>query len=262
MEHRKEGGGPSARTDKTGTGVGVLDRSVAVLDAVEEGARTLTQITETAGLTRTTAHRLVKALEAHGFLQLQGGFGYRLGPRLLTLARLALEELPLRDLAHPALTRLAESTGESAQLFVRSGDERVCVDAVESRRELRTLVQVGAALPITAGSAGKVFMAWASDADRDRLIRMARKLTPETPTGNRLREELREIRNRGWAESSGEREPGVASVSAPVLGRLDLLDAVVSVSGPAIRIGRFRARRYAPAVLQVATEIRRSLGAG
>lgn len=244
------------------TGVGVLDRSVAILDAVEEGARTLTRITEDTGLTRSTAHRIVKALEAHGFLHLHGGFGYRLGPRLLTLARLALEDLPLRDLAHPALSRLAGSTGESAQLFVRSGDERICVDAVESRRELRTLVPVGAALPLTAGSAGKVFMAWASDLDHDRLIRMARKRTPETPTGNRLREELRQIRDRGWAESSGEREPGVASVSAPVLGHLDVLDAVVSVSGPAIRIGRFSARRYAPAVLQVATEIRRSLGVG
>jgi DNA-binding IclR family transcriptional regulator len=77
-----------------------------------------------------------------------------------------------------------------------------------------------------------------------------------------LREELREIRKRGWAESSGEREPGVASVSAPVLGRRGLLDAVVSVSGPVIRIGRFRARRYAPAVLEVATAIKRSLSAG
>jgi DNA-binding IclR family transcriptional regulator len=257
MEHP-----PGKARTSTQTGVGVLDRSVAVLDAIEDGARTLTRITETTGLTRTTAHRLVKALEAHGFIQLHGGFGYRLGPRLLTLARLALEELPLRDLAHPALTRLAESTGESVQLFVRSGDERVCVDAVESHRELRTLVHLGAALPITAGSAGKVFMAWTGDADQDRLVRMARKLTPETPTGNRLREELREIRNRGWAESSGEREPGVASVSAPVLGRLGRLEAVVSVSGPAIRIGRFRARRYAPAVLHVATEIRRTLGAG
>src|SRR5258706_6426172 len=148
-------------------------RVCIIPDAVDAGARTVRLTAEFTGLTGSTAHRIVKALEAHGFLQLHGGFGYRLGPRLLTLARLALEDLPLRDLAHPALTRLAGSTGESAQLFVRSGDERICVDAVESRRELRTLVHVGAALPLTAGSAGKVFMAWASDLDRDRFIRMA-----------------------------------------------------------------------------------------
>src|SRR5262249_26226946 len=151
----------SAATDEAPeTPVGVIDRAVAVLEAVEGGARSFTSIVETTGLTRTTGHRLLRSLEDHGFLFHVGGLGYALGPRLLGLATTAMRELPLRELARPALERLARSTGESAQLYVRDGDRRICVDSVESEQELRTIVDVGASLPLTKGSAGKVFLAW------------------------------------------------------------------------------------------------------
>ncbi len=71
-------------------------------------------------------------------------------------------------MAHPALDRLSEATGESAQLYVRSVDERVCVDAVESPSELRTIVAVGAELPLTKGSAGKLFLGVVRQPSRSR----------------------------------------------------------------------------------------------
>jgi DNA-binding IclR family transcriptional regulator len=233
--------------------VGVVSRTVAILDAVEGGSNTFTRIVETTQLPRSTAHRLIAALEAEGFLARYGeGLGYRLGPRLLRLAAAAMRELPLRDLARPALERLVRTTGESAQLYVRSGDLRVCIDAVESPNELRTIVRVGASLPLTAGSAGKVFLA--HTADPERLIRKA-----DDPV--RFAHEVELARNRGWASSSGEWQAGVGSVSAPVIGAFGLLVAVVSVSGPASRMGRINARRYVPAILEAATEIERALGA-
>lgn len=232
--------------------VGVLARAVAILDAVESGANTFTRVVERTGLPRTTTHRLLSALEGLGFLaRYGGGMGYRLGPRLLRLASEAMRELPLRDLARPSLERLVRSTGESAQLYVRAGDRRVCVDAVESPSELRTIVSVGASLPLTAGSAAKVFLAHTPEPER--LIRQA-----EDP--KRFAHEVELARNRGWASSTGEREAGVGSVSAPVVGAFGLLVAVVSVSGPASRMGRIGARRHVPAVLEAATEIERALG--
>lgn len=225
------------------TGVGVLDRSVAILDAVDRGARSYTAIVEATGLTRSTAHRLIRSLETHGFLFHVGGLGYALGPRLLSLAATAARELPLRALARPALERLARTTGESAQLYVRDGDRRVCIDTVESAQELRTIVDIGAALPLTKGSAGKVFLAWSTVTDLD---------IPET-----LATQLITTRRRGWADSVGEREAGVASVSAPVFGPGGTLLAAVSVSGPASRLGALRAKRYAPAVLEAARAIER-----
>jgi DNA-binding IclR family transcriptional regulator len=228
-----------------------LDRAAAILDAVEGGAHRFTRIMEATGLPRATTHRLIRSLEDHGFLSHYAAHGYRLGPRLLRLATQAMRELPLRDAAHPILERLAGSTGESAQLFVRSGDVRVCIDAVESEHELRTIVPVGASLPLHAGSAAKVFLAF--DADRDRHVRKAADL-------DRFAREVELVARRGWAASAGERQPGVGSVSAPILGPYEILFGVVSVSGPASRMRRISARRYAPAVTAAAREIERALG--
>ena len=240
------------RRDPPRTGVGVLDRCVAVLGAVESGARSFTDVVEATRLTRPTVHRLIQALEDHGFLAHVGGFGYALGPRLLGLASVAMRD-PLRDLARPSLEGLARTTAESAQLFVRDGDRRVCVDSAESERELRTIVEIGASLPLTKGSAGKVFLAWAGDRDRARLLE-----TAEDPA--QLDQQLFTIRRRGWADSVAEREPGVASVSAPIFGPDGSMLAVISISGPASRLGRFRATRYAGAVVEAAREVEETLG--
>jgi DNA-binding IclR family transcriptional regulator len=240
-------GRPAADSVRPETPVGVIDRATAVMDAVEAGARSFTDIVRATGLPRPTAHRLIRSLEDHGYLFHVGGLGYALGPRLLGLATAAMRELPLRELAHPALERLARTTGESAQLFVRDGDRRICVDAVDSEHELRTIVGVGAVLPLTQGSAGKVFLAWGPPLEDDDMEPLAQQLAT--------------TRRRGWAESFGERAPGVASVSAPVFGPGDAILASISVSGPASRIAPLRAKAYAPAVMQGAREVESALGA-
>lgn len=244
---------PTSGERATKTSVQVLDRCVAILDAVEDGARSYTDVVRDTGLSRPTAHRLIQGLEDHGFLIHVGGFGYVLGTRFLGLAATAMRELPLRELAHPILERLSRTTGESTQLYVRDGSRRVCVDAVESANELRTIVEIGASLPLVRGSAGKVFLAWLDDHLRTRILE-----TADAP--ERLDRQLHTVRRRGWAESVAEREPGVASVSAPVFGPDRTLLAAVSVSGPASRLGNLRSRRYAPAVLDAAREIEGALG--
>jgi DNA-binding IclR family transcriptional regulator len=251
---------PSGTRRVVDTDVGVLDRAVAILDAVEHGARTHAAVVRATDLSRTTAHRLLKSLEAHGLLEYAGGRGYRLGPRLLKLAAVSMQEPSLRDAAHPALERLAAATGESAQLYVTSLGGRVCVDAVESSSELRTFVPVGEELPLWAGSAGKVFLASMLPEQAAEHIRRARELTSATPTGERLRRQLATIRRQGWAASAGERQAGVGSVSAPVYGSRGETIAAVSVSGPTSRIRRVDAKRYAPAVIAAASEIGSALG--
>jgi DNA-binding IclR family transcriptional regulator len=227
------------------TQVGVLDRAVDVLDAVEAGARSFTTIAEATGLTKPTTHRMINALVAHGFLMHVGGVGYALGPRLLDLATTAMRELPLRQLARPALEQLARTTGESAQLYVRHGDRRICVDAVESSNELRTIVRVGASLPLGRGSAGKVFLAWGPPSDED---------------VEDIRQSIATTRRRGWADSYGEREAGVASVSAPIFGPNDHVLAAISVSGPRSRLAPVQAKRYGPAVVEAAKQVEQLLG--
>jgi len=240
-----EQGRPASLPPAPSTQVGVLDRAIDVIDAVESGARSFTAIAEATGLTKPTAHRMINALTAHGFLMHVGGVGYALGPRLLNLATTAMRELPLRQLARPALEQLARSTGESAQLYVRDGNRRICVDAVESENELRTIVPIGASLPLGRGSAGKVFLAWGPPADED---------------VSDIRQSIFTARRRGWADSYGEREPGVASVSAPIFAPSGQLLAAISVSGPDRRLAPLRAKRYGPAVVEAAHQVEALLG--
>lgn len=221
---------------KQTSGVGVLDKAVAVLDAVGAGAHSLAQLTESTGLSRATAHRLAVALETHRFLAREGNGRWQLGPRV---APPRTDDL--LDRAAAVLARLRDVTGESAQLYRQQGDRRVCVAAADLGSGLRDTVPVGAALPMTAGSAAQVLLAFGGGELPDDAAFTARTLA--------------EVRRRGWAHSVGEREQGVASVSAPVLTASGELLAAVSVSGPIERLTRQPGRLHAPAVLSAAREL-------
>jgi DNA-binding IclR family transcriptional regulator len=213
--------------------VGVLDRCVALLDLLADGPRTLRSLSAASRLPRPTAHRLLVALEAHRLVVRDATGAFRLGPRLTELAAVAGPELDLASLAGPVLDGLHHVTGESVQLYVRSGDHRLCIAARDSGTGLRDSVPVGALLPLAAGSGGKVLVAWsgeASDAGAE------------------------EVRDQGWAASVAEREPGVASVSAPVF-RAGVLLAALCVSGPVSRLSEAPGRRLSEPVTEAAARL-------
>jgi DNA-binding IclR family transcriptional regulator len=223
------------------TAVQTLDRAVQLLAVVaDEGPVGLAGLAAATGLTRPTVHRLVGALEAHGLLGRDGDGRLRLGGRLVGWGARAARSLALAHDAGPILDRLLATTGESAQLYVREGDRRVCVASAERPRGLRDTVPLGASLPLTAGSGAKVLLAWAADADRFPSV------APAT---------LAQVRARGWAESVGEREAGVASVSAPVRDGAGVVVGAVSVSGPVERLGRRPGNRLAAPVLEAAAAL-------
>ena len=228
------------------SGVGVLDKVVLVLDAVESGAGSLAALTEATGLSRATAHRLAVACESHRLLARDAAGRWQLGPRLGELASAGAGDV-LLERAGPVLSRLRDATGESAQLYRRQGDTRVCVAAAERGSGLRDTVPVGSVLPLTAGSAAQVLLAWTPD---DPLVVGA-------AFGPRV---LAEARRRGWAHSVAEREQGVASVSAPVRRRDGTVLAAVSVSGPLERLTRSPGRLHADAVVAAAAELSREAG--
>jgi DNA-binding IclR family transcriptional regulator len=200
------------------TGVGVIDKAAWVLDALEIGPLTLGELAEATEINRATAHRLALSLEAHGLVGRDEEGRFTLGPRLVgrTLEKAAL----------PALDWLRDATGESAQLYVRRGNKRVCVLSLESPHGLRTIVPVGAVLPLDKGSAGLV---------------------------------LRGACDEGWSQSVEEREPGVASVSAAVRHDGEVV-AAVSVSGPIGRTTRQPGRKYMIDVKRAAHQVEEAMG--
>lgn len=196
------------------SGVGVLDKAFSIIDVLEAGPRSLNDLVAASGLSRATAHRLAVALEAHGMVRRDDEGRFALGLRLL----------PLAELARPALEALRDDTGESVQLYVRQNNQRVCVLSLESPHGLRTIVALGATLPLDRGSAGRVL----SGADAGK---------------------------RGWIESVAEREAGVASVSAPVRDAHGAVIAAVSVSGPIQRTTRSPGKKYGAAVARAAASL-------
>ena len=224
------------------SGVGVIDKAVAVLAALEAAPRSLSELVAATGFSRATAHRLAVALEAHGLVRRDEDSRFALGVRLIALGRAATEAIPLAEAAMPALAALRDETAESVQLYVRDGERRVCIAALESPHGLRTIVAMGASLPLDVGSAGRILS-----------TSSAPPLT--SPVGNES------VPNRRrWAESVGEREAGVASVSAAVLASDGTVVAAVSVSGPIERTTREPGRRYGEAVVAAAQRIEQAAG--
>ncbi len=190
-------------------GASSLGKAVSVLDSLAAaGPLSLAGLVSATGMPRATTYRLATALVSHGLVDKGPDGTYRLGGRLVELGRLAGQRRRgLAEAAAPALERLRDDTGESVQLFVAEGGRRVCVVSLESPHSLRTIVAVGASLPMDKGSGGRVL-----GGDPEALAR-------------------------GWCQSVEEREVGVASVSAPVY--LDgPVVAAVSVSGPIERTTR------------------------
>jgi DNA-binding IclR family transcriptional regulator len=206
------------------TGVGVLDKAMVVMRAVSDAPRGLAELQASTGLPRATAHRLASALEAHGLLRRDVAGRFELGHGLVALGQLSANRFPLVDVARPVATALRDATGEAVQVFVREGSQRRCVLSLESAHGLRWIVPEGSLLPIEVGSSGR--------------------LLEGEPARN------------GWMQSVGEREAGVASVSAPIHTADGAIIGALSVSGPVERLTKQPGKRFGTMIVAAASEIR------
>ncbi len=220
---------------------------MGVLQTIAESPCALAELCDRTGLPRATAYRLAAALEVHRLLARDDEGRWCLGPAVTELASHVND--PLLAASAAVLPALRETTDESVQLYRREGTSRVCVAALEPSAGLRDTVPVGSRLPMTAGSGAKVLLAH-SDAATQKAVLPAAKFTDRT---------LAEVRRRGWAQSVAEREPGVASVSAPVRDGRGVVIAAISVSGPVDRMGRRPGARWAADLLAAAEAITRRL---
>ncbi len=208
--------------------VGVLDKAIGVLHAIEhDGPQPLVDLQASTKLPRATLHRLAVALERHGLLRRDHAGRFCLGLGLVALGNVASETFPIAALSRPRLAELCQQTGESVQLYVRDGDRRRCAVSFPSPHGLRWMVGEGALLPLHLGSAGRVL------------------------TG--------EVGRHGWVETVEEREPGVASVSAPIVAPAAGVLAAVSVGGPIERLTRQPGKRFGADVVAAATDIATAL---
>ncbi|WP_062378704.1 IclR family transcriptional regulator [Demequina pelophila] len=226
------------------SGVGVIDKAAAILSALERGPATLAELVDSTHLARPTVHRLALALEHHHLVGRDASGAFVLGRRFAQLAA-SVNEDRLVSAAQPVLAVLRDRTGESAQLYRPHGDERICIAAADRPVGLRDSIPVGTTMTMGAGSAAKVLLAWADPERLHRGLAGARFTAAD----------LERVRARGWAESAGERERGVASVSAPVWGAAGTVIAAVSISGPSERLTVRPGQQHAGAVTEAARQL-------
>lgn len=246
-------------SDEGARTVGSVARALALLDALAEGPAGVNALARRIGVNPSSASRLLATLERGGLVEREAGGGpYRLGLRLVALADRVLGRLDVRDLARPRLQALVDETGETATLSVPGGDEAVTVDFVAGESSVLSLARLGRPSIGHATAAGKVLLALGGARPGPLVAYTERTITDP----QRLAGELAAVREHGWAEAAGEREPDLNALAAPVYGRDGALVAILGLQGPGGRLTAERRRAVLPALLRAAAAVSRALGGG
>ncbi|ADO44029.1 IclR family transcriptional regulator [Ketogulonicigenium vulgare] len=223
------------------TAVIAVERAIALLDVFQEGDTTLSlaELARRTGLDKSTVLRISRTM-ATGGLMVQGSDStWRLGPKLAHYgARYTASFIPEKHIA-PELAILSAATGESAAIYIREGDKRVCLLRHDSTQAIRHSARIGDAMPINKGAAGWVMMAFDGEAG----------------------EPCATIRARGYHVTRGERDPEVASLAVPVWTIGGKLFGSVVLTGPLSRFDDEKINEFLPHLLEGARRISAILGA-
>lgn len=247
-------------TEKAGFVNAVLT-SARILDAFEQGGqeKTLTELNELTGINKSRLLRICGTLVFRGYLQRDPEtLKYQLGTRLMVLGRAYESANPLTALSRPVLRELAEETKETASLFIRHGDRRLCLARDDGGMRIQFVSVEGDVLDLHRGVGGKVLLAFMPDAEREGFLQ---RLADGSETGinesdlSKLREELRQIADRGYAVAFGDVIPDVGSIAAPVVGRDGICCASVALTGPVQRFMPERCSHLAERLLEATGQL-------
>jgi DNA-binding IclR family transcriptional regulator len=217
-----------------------IDRAARILVRLVESddVVTLASLMEETRLPKSTAARLLRALERNGLAQRRPGGGFRPGPVLVDYARRDTAVGDLATLALPFLERLEAATGETANVAIPTPTGVARLAQVDSHHPLGAGNWVGRRIPSHASSLGKVFMAFgAAQPPFGRLARLGPNTITSIPD---LLAELEQVRRNGYATTWEELEAGLCSAAAPVRGARGTVIAAISVSAPTVRTSRAR----------------------
>lgn len=213
-------------------------------------------------LTRPTLYRIIASLEAEGLIAATKDNRYALGGRLVRLARQALAQNDVREIAGPSLRRLRDTTGETVHLAIRSGDDLVYIDKFESREVVRMASAIGTRVTFSSSGVGKAFLSALPVSEAESLIAQMtiRKITPFTTTDHRaVKNIVSQARAAGFVCDNQENEIGIVCFGAAICEGTDRPVAGVSVSVPLFRL-REDFSRYSDPLLAAVAEISAKVG--
>jgi IclR family transcriptional regulator, acetate operon repressor len=243
-------------------GIRSIDRAGEMLARLLESdaPMSLGDLAQAADLPKSTASRLLTALERHGLVHQAGQRGkLEPGPAILRFAHRGGVERHLVERAQPALDALSQASHETVNLGVPTPHGVDHLAQVDGRHFLGAGQWVGRRVDYHCTANGKVFLAFgAAELPEGTLARM----TPRTIVGRAaLERQLEDVRRDGFATTTDELEVGLAALAAPVRGPTGRVIAALSVSGPTLRLTRARMAELAPVLLQEAGALSERLGA-
>ncbi|KND33699.1 IclR family transcriptional regulator [Streptomyces acidiscabies] len=246
-------------------GVQSVDRAISVMEILaQRGEAGVSEVAAEIEVHKSTAFRLLGALEARGLVEQAGERGkYRLGFGIVRLAGAVTGRIDITQQARPICERLAEEIGETVNIAVLQEQYAINLYQVRGPGAVAVHNWVGQLTPLHATSSGKVLLASLAATDRAALLAETglKKLTPRTITAKtKLEKNLAESLERGYAYTLEELEVGLHAMAAPVRGREGEVIAALSASGPAYRFTEDRLHEFAPVLLKGAEEISRRMG--
>ncbi len=216
------------------------------------------------GIPSSTAGRVLASLKEIGLLvQDMETRQYALAGKVLAWAEVYTATVDVRRVALPFIYDLQRLTGETISLYILEGTERVCVERLESEQNVRMVARVGRYLPLHAGSAGKLFLAYMTEEQRESVLENEpRKVfTPMTIIdAGELRKQCKMIREQGYALSHGEWTADASGVAAPIFNQRGQMISALTVSGPTQRFTPDKVEKFANNCKRTALQISRLLG--
>lgn len=230
------------------------------------GEAGVTEVAQALGVHKSTASRLLAAMEARRYVSRNGTTGkYSLGMRLVELSKVKLEQLDLRTHARPFLEELVRATGETAHLAILDQGEVVYIDKVDTPQTLMMRSRIGYRISPHCTALGKAILAFLPPDAADALIRgrdLAR-FTPNTITDPpTIREHLHRVRAQGFAIDDEEHEEGIRCAAAAIVDYAGRVAGAISVSGPTFRVSRQRIEEFGGLVRDACRRLSVSLGSG
>jgi DNA-binding IclR family transcriptional regulator len=257
--------GGGGTVDRVNASAVAVERAADVLFLLaEHGESSVTDLARSIGSSPSAVHRILVALKRKGLVEQRASTeGYALSWSVLALGRALNEQSDLRTVALPFMTQLRDSTGETVSLNVRTGFERICVDQVESRHEVRWVARVGVPSPLYAGATGWTLLGHMSEPELKAYLSKVKlsPLTPHTVVDQKaLRRELMNVRANGYAISLEDRIIGLAGISAPIFDRTGSAYAAITVGGRADRLDAATFKSWAPSIMEAARQITEQSG--
>ena len=213
-----------------------VGRALAIFDVFDKDhlSLTLQEIGERIKLPKTTAFRLVNTLERAGFLVRLANQEYCLSLKLVRLAGMVRSTLSIRDIARPVMVEVNRLTSETIALNTVSGNERICIEAIDTPSPLMTIAHPGDHVPLLYGAAGRILMAFMSDKERAAVL----KTSPGANALDRavLEKELARFRRQGYALTRGQRIPGITAIAVPIFDSNGLVRNNLLLTGPSVRV--------------------------